>query len=79
MPSLIRHKRSKVGRLPGDISFGHVIRMLERGETVVSYSGGYSYVIGPKACKSLKKELRSKERARLKERARTEMSEQLGV
>lgn len=64
-------KKSKLGRMPGDLPLSILIKMLEKGQATISY-GPATYALGKRQAKSLKNILRKKERARLKERLRKE-------
>lgn len=65
------HKRSKFGDLPGDISKKSKIELLEKGKT----KGLFGDVVDKKH--SFKKILRSRERARLKERTQQTIATEL--
>jgi hypothetical protein len=75
MGKLSRHKKTKMGALPGDIPLQSKVEMLEKGKAAIRFSKGYSQEMGKKASKAFKKILRGPERARLKERCRTEFEE----
>ena len=53
--TLSRHKKTKLGMLPGDISIQSKARILERGERVLPESMDPTGNIGRKSAKGLKK------------------------
>jgi len=67
-------KKQKLGILPGDLPLSAKAEMLEKGSSVVSF-GPHVQVMNQKAAKSFKKIVKSKERARLKERFQKEVKD----
>lgn len=71
------HKKQKFGMMPGDISKMAKIELLEKGQTVIRYPASVFQTISEKAGKAFKEILRSRERARLKERDKQEVRKEL--
>lgn len=61
------HKRVKMGMMPGEYGKCTKIAMME-STAAVEFYGPYAVYLDAKVCKAFKKIIRSKERARLKER-----------
>ncbi len=70
-----RHKRIKVGRLPGDFPFALLNRLIDKGREYTTSWG--QHLSGTLIARSFAKRRRGKSRATLKERTRREIDNEL--